>query len=96
LASFNRGNILLTKCLCNEYDSEKFGRIYDSRPIEVWERLIEIGSPILGWYISRKFDNATSIFRTTDENEKIINERAADLKDSIVQVCNLIFRLILK
>jgi len=51
----------------------------------VWERLVEIGSPILGWYILKTFDNITAPFRTSTENEALKNERAADLRDAIVQ-----------
>jgi len=82
-----RANIALRS---NKYDNVKFEEYYSSRPVEVWERLVEIGSPLIGWYISRKFDNFTSIFRKKEENEKILNERANDLKESIVQVFNFI------
>ena len=46
---------------------------------------MDIGGPILGWWISRKFDNLTASFRTKEENQERLNLRAADLKDSIVQ-----------
>ena len=58
---------------------------YRERPLEVWTRLVDIGGPILGWWISRKFDNLTASFRTKEENQERLNLRAADLKDSIVQ-----------
>ena len=67
------------------YDGDLISKYYSKRFVIVWERLIQIGSPILGWWILRKFDNFTSPFRSAAENEKRLNLRAADLKDSLVQ-----------
>ena len=43
-------------------------------------------SPILGWYITCRYDNWTAFTRTREENEMLYNTRAIDLKDSIIQV----------
>lgn len=67
------------------YDGELISKYYSKRFVVVWERIVQIGSPILGWWILRKFDNITSPFRSAAENEKRLNLRAADLKDSLVQ-----------
>lgn len=67
------------------YDGDLISSYYSKRFVVVWERLVQIGSPLLGWWILRKFDNFTSPFRSAVENEKRLNLRAADLKDSIVQ-----------
>jgi hypothetical protein len=68
-----------------KYDPKVITAYYSKRPLTVWERLVEIGSPILGWWILRKFDEISSLFRTTEENQEILNLRASDLKDAIVQ-----------
>jgi predicted unusual protein kinase regulating ubiquinone biosynthesis (AarF/ABC1/UbiB family) len=46
---------------------------------------VDIGSPILGWYISRKFDNITARYRSPEENQRRLEERATDLKNCICQ-----------
>ena len=51
----------------------------------MWERLVDIGSPLVGWYILRAFDNFTAKYRSEEENKERLNIRAEDLKDSIVQ-----------
>ena len=68
-----------------EYCGSKLDDYYNSKPIEVWERFIDIGSPLLGWWLIRKFNNVTASFRTKEENELRKNLLAADLKNSIVQ-----------
>lgn len=47
--------------------------------------MIDIGSPILGWWILCKWDSITSSFRSKEENQILVNERAEILKDAIVQ-----------
>lgn len=47
--------------------------------------MIEIGSPILGWWILKKWDNITASFRSDEENKMLVNDRAEILKDAIVQ-----------
>jgi predicted unusual protein kinase regulating ubiquinone biosynthesis (AarF/ABC1/UbiB family) len=68
-----------------KYNAAAIDQEYSGRPLEVWQRLVDIGSPLLGWWLCRKFDNITSSFRTYEENEALLNERAADLKNCIVQ-----------
>ena len=68
-----------------EYDGDEIDRFYSRRPLEVWERLVDIGSPVLGWWLARSFDKATSFMRTEEEREKLLYERAEDLRDAIVQ-----------
>lgn len=67
------------------YDGKKIDKYYAKRPLQVWERLVDIGSPLVGWWISRQVDELTSSFRTKEENQERLNLRAADFKDSIVQ-----------
>lgn len=68
------------------YDGEALQRYYSSRPFEVWTRLIDIGSPIIGWWISKQFDEKI-IFPLSSESvrNELRKNRAIDLKDSIVQ-----------
>ena len=74
-----------TKNLLFTYDPKKIEKYYDSRPLDVWERLVDIGSPILGWWILKQYENITANFRSRFENEELLNIRASDLKNSIVQ-----------
>lgn len=67
------------------YSGSDIEIFYSKRPLEVWQRLVDIGGPIAGWWIARKFDNITSPFRTAEEQSDRINQRAMDLKASIVQ-----------
>jgi hypothetical protein len=67
------------------YDGEKISQYYSRRWLEVWERLIQIGSPIMGWWVMRKVDNITAPFLSVVERQRRLNVRAADLKESIVQ-----------
>ena len=69
----------------NEYSGDKIDHYYNSKPFLVWERLVDIGSPLLGWWMIKKFNNVTAPFRTLEENEIRKNLLAADLKNSIVQ-----------
>jgi hypothetical protein len=73
------------KTLINTYSGSVIEAYYDRRPLVVWERLISVGSPIFGWFFSRKWDNITASFRTAEQNQELLNIRAADLRDSIVQ-----------
>ena len=80
---FNSDNLLIP--LSNTYDAKQIDSYYSKRPFVVWERLVDIGSPILGWWILKKYDTFMSRYRTSEENEAILNRRAEDLKDAIVQ-----------
>ena len=74
-----------------EYSGEKIDRYYRKRPLQVWERCVDIGSPILGWWLAREFDKATNFMRTESEKQKRLNDRAEDLKDAIVQGKSIVF-----
>lgn len=74
-----------------EYSGEKIDRYYRKRPLKVWERCVDIGSPILGWWLAREFDKATNFMRTESEKQKLVNDRAEDLKDAIVQGKSIVF-----
>jgi len=74
-----------------EYDTELITNYYNAHPGIVWERLVQVGSPLLGWWLARKWDNITSSFRTGKENEIRLNQRAEDLKDCIVQGRSICF-----
>ena len=68
-----------------EYDGAEIDRFYSKRPLEVWERIVDIGSPVLGWWLAKSFDTATSFLRSEAEREVLLNARAEDLRDAIVQ-----------
>jgi hypothetical protein len=68
-----------------EYNGLMIDSYYNSKPLLVWERFLDIGSPLLGWWLIKKFNNVTSSFRTSEENQMRRNLSAIDLKDSIVQ-----------
>ena len=71
--------------LLEKYDPLYIESYYSKRPLLVWERLVDIGSPLLGWWLLQKYDNITSSFYNKEEQERRLNLRAADLKDAIVQ-----------
>lgn len=75
----------LQESLYRSYDGSMIDEYYRRRPLMVWERLIDIGSPLLGWYINRKADDLTSILRTEQQNNDLHKLRAKDLRDAIVQ-----------
>lgn len=68
-----------------KYNGKEIDEYYEKRPLEVWERLVDIGSPILGWYITSRWDELTARFHTAEENQRRLNARAEDFKDAIVQ-----------
>lgn len=74
-----------------KYDGLAIDRYYNARMMDVVSRVIEVGSPLVGWWILKKYDNITSIFRTDRENKLRINDRAEDLKDAIVQGGSITF-----
>jgi len=73
------------KIIQSKYDGNQISAYYSRRPLVVWERVIQIGSPIMGWWFMKKFDNITAPFRNATANQNRLNIRAADLKESIVQ-----------
>eukprot|EP01038_Epipyxis_sp_PR26KG_P010580 gene10580-14211_t len=68
----------------SHYDGNNLDNYYRKRPLEVFTRLFEIGYPVLGWYIRKSFDNITAPFNTNEQNQDLVNIRAAELKDAIV------------
>ncbi len=85
VGSFSYENVAEVDAVLPEYDGDEIDHFYSRRPLEVWERLVDIGSPVLGWWLARSFDKATSFMRSKAEQEMILNERAEDLRDAIVQ-----------
>jgi len=67
------------------YDGDRIDAYYNRHPLDVWERVIDIASPILGWYLLQKFDNVTAPFRSAEKNRVRLLQRAVDLRDAIVQ-----------
>ena len=70
-----------------DYDGEVIEKFY-SRPEQVpvvVSRLVEVGSPLLGWWLLKKWDKATS-FMVSDDRAKRVRAAALaeDLKDAIV------------
>ena len=80
-----------TAAMFAKYDGELIDRYYRSRLLDVWERAIEIGSPLMGWWVMRKFDNMTARFRSEYDNNLRTARRAEDLKDAIVQGRSITF-----
>ena len=68
-----------------EYNAAEIDKFYSSRPGLVWERMINIGSPIIGWGILKVFDSLISITRSPEQNKLAALDRAKDFKDAIVQ-----------
>lgn len=77
--------------LLDKYDPEIIDRYFDKRPLVVWERLVDIGGPVLSWWLTTKYDNITAPFRSERENEELITRRAEELKDAIVQGQSITF-----
>jgi predicted unusual protein kinase regulating ubiquinone biosynthesis (AarF/ABC1/UbiB family) len=67
------------------YNGNKISEYYLKKPLLVWERMWEIGAPVLTWWLNRKLDNITAPFRSKEENYRLLNLRATDLKEAIVQ-----------
>ena len=70
-----------------DYDGEVIEKFY-SRPEQlpvVVSRLVEVGSPLLGWWLLKKWNKATS-FMVSDDRTKRVRAAALaeDLKDAIV------------
>ena len=84
-SSRNPSTELDLKEIQRAYDGDKISQYYSKRFLVVWERLVQIGSPIIGWWILRKVENITAPFRSSADNQRLLNLRAADLKNSIVQ-----------
>lgn len=71
------------------YDASAIEKEFSVRPLDVWNRFVDIGSPLLGWWLVRKFENITASRRSEEENQRLLNERAEDLKNCIIQVSYL-------
>eukprot|EP01041_Mallomonas_annulata_P013674 gene13674-29073_t len=84
LSRLHHSSLLLSPVAIT-YDPDALQTYYDKHPLEVWQRVVDVGSPIMGWWILRKYENVTAPFRSTEENQLLLNKRAQDLKDSIVQ-----------
>lgn len=67
------------------YDASAIEKEFSVRPLDVWNRFVDIGSPLLGWWLVRKFENITASRRSEEENQRLLNERAEDLKNCIIQ-----------
>ena len=80
------------KTAVGEYDGEMIDAYYRSRPWEVLARTVEIGTPLLGWYLaSRAFNRTASWTMSEGALESRRNELAALLKDSIVKTKSATF-----
>lgn len=68
------------------YDGNELQEYGLSRLFQVWQRLIDIGSPIFGWWFSKRIDDLFILPYVNETiKENLIKIRAKDLKDSIVQ-----------
>eukprot|EP01040_Poterioochromonas_malhamensis_P012852 gene12852-14081_t len=77
--------------LLQDYDGKLIDNYYNWRPFQVWERLIDIGSPVLGWWLNTRWDNITAPFQTPEERQEITKLRARELKEAIVQGKSITF-----
>jgi ABC-type microcin C transport system permease subunit YejE len=69
----------------NSYEPEEIDAYYDGRPLLVLQRVIEVGSPLLAWYVNRKIDQTLEPYRSDEENAELRAARAKNLRDSIVK-----------
>jgi predicted unusual protein kinase regulating ubiquinone biosynthesis (AarF/ABC1/UbiB family) len=63
----------------NKFDVVALDNFYDTRPIVVFKRVVDIGLPILLWYMNCRADNILS-----KNDVKQFQKRANELKDAIV------------
>lgn len=70
----------------SSYNGEELQKYGLSKLFQVWQRLIDVGAPIFGWWFSKYIDDVFILpYANTTQKEFIIQHRAKDLKDSIVQ-----------
>jgi predicted unusual protein kinase regulating ubiquinone biosynthesis (AarF/ABC1/UbiB family) len=74
-----------------EYDSSKIDQFYTRRPLLVLERMLEIGAPMIGWFVSNSLFNATAKFRSPESIEIGKNVLASDLREAIVRTKSVTF-----
>lgn len=67
------------------YDKDKVEEFYSSRPLLVLSRLIDVGTPILDWWVTKKIDSFLAKYRTEEENQYYLNQRASELREAIVK-----------
>ena len=74
-----------------EYNGTLVDAYYDARPFLALARAVEIGAPLLRWYLDNTLFNKTAGFLSATEQEKKKNELAVALKDSIVATKSVTF-----
>ena len=74
-----------------EYNGTLIDKFYDARPFLALGRAIEIGAPLLGWYLDNALFNKTAGFLSATEKETKKNELAVALKDCIVATKSVTF-----
>lgn len=67
------------------YDKDRVEDFYSSRPLLVLNRLIEVGTPVFEWWISKKIDSFLVKYRTVEENQYYVKQRASELRVAIVK-----------
>lgn len=73
------------------FDGKLLDEYYNRRPWQVVGRLLEIGTPVLNWWIATKYDNLTASFRSPEEQAELVSLRAQQLKEAIVQGKSITF-----
>ncbi|RYG70329.1 AarF/ABC1/UbiB kinase family protein [archaeon] len=73
------------------FDAKIIDDYYSKRPFKVWQRVVEIGSPLLSWWMAQKLDIITSILRSPAEQQALLDLRAAELKNAIIQGRSITF-----
>lgn len=71
--------------LLEKYDGDELSKYYNKRPLQLWQRLIEIGSPLMGWLTVKLYDEMMWWSYSEEKRAERIKAQAIDLKDSIVQ-----------
>jgi hypothetical protein len=75
----------------DEYCGKEIDNFYNQRSALVYERAMEIGVPLVQWWMNRKMDNVTSGLRSDDENKDRLNLRASELREAIVRTKSVTF-----
>jgi predicted unusual protein kinase regulating ubiquinone biosynthesis (AarF/ABC1/UbiB family) len=67
------------------YDKDRVEEFYSSRPLLVLSRLVQVGAPVFDWWIAKKIDSFLIQYRTPEENQYFLKQRASDLREAIVK-----------
>ena len=66
------------------YDGPAIEAYYRQRPLQVLNRALAVGPPLLAWWAGVKLDNATAWAAGQDEKERRDRRRALQLREALV------------